>query len=71
MIDVRVVWARRWDRLWGVWLTFVLVVLPVLAWVQHLASSAMAGRWLFLVGGAVAFPVGIINGLGIWLGFWN
>ena len=28
------------------------------------------GAWGFLLAGAVMFPIGIIHGLGIWIGVW-
>ncbi|WP_421988382.1 hypothetical protein [Roseococcus sp.] len=70
MSDVRVARARRWDLIWGLWLAFLLVVVPTLAWVQHLVAAAEAGRWWLCLLGGLVFPIGIGNGLGIWLGFW-
>ncbi|MDB5379405.1 MAG: hypothetical protein JWR00_3851, partial [Rubritepida sp.] len=39
------------------------------AWLQHIHSAVMAGRWLFLVLGALVFPLGVLNGIAIWLDF--
>jgi len=64
----RVAWARRWDRLWGLWLTTIFVVLPLAAWIQHILAAATAGRWVALVLGAVVFPLGMLHGVAIWLG---
>lgn len=61
--------ARRWDRLWGLWLLIALVLMPAAAWVQHILTSALAERWVTLVLGAVVFPLGILHGIAIWLGF--
>jgi hypothetical protein len=71
MSDIRVVRARRWDRIWGAWLTFAFGVVPALAWLQHLVSSADADRWAFFLLGGIVFPIGIVDGLGIWLELWH
>jgi hypothetical protein len=67
--EARMIWARRWDRLWGLWLLAVFVLLPLAAWMQHIYTATVAERWFHLVLGAVVFPIGIVNGLAIWLGF--
>lgn len=69
MLDSRIIWARRWDRLWSLWLLAVFVVLPLTAWLQHIHSTAVAGRWILMVLGALVFPVGMLHGVAIWLGF--
>jgi hypothetical protein len=67
VLEARMIWARRWDRLWGLWLMTIFVAVPVAAWLQHIHSAAMAGRWLFLVLAALVFPVGVLHGIAIWL----
>jgi hypothetical protein len=37
---------------------------------QHAYTCATQRRWGFLALGVLLWPVGIINGLGSWLGFW-
>jgi hypothetical protein len=37
---------------------------------QHSYTSAIQGRWGFLALGLLIWPVGILNGLGLWLGLW-
>jgi hypothetical protein len=39
-------------------------------WLTHLYVCFTQGLWGFLVAGAIAFPVGIIHGWGIWAGIW-
>lgn len=40
------------------------------AWLQHLFTCFTNGDWGFLIAGALFFPIAIIHGLGIWLGWW-
>lgn len=41
----------------------------VLAWLTHVFVCLKAASWGFLIAGAIFFPVAIIHGVGIWLGF--
>ena len=41
------------------------------AWIQHLYTCFSDDRWGFLIAGAIFFPVAIVHGVGIWLGFWS
>lgn len=49
----------------------VWAALLVGGWGQHVYSCFTEGRWGFLIAGALAFPVGIVHGWGIWLGWWH
>jgi hypothetical protein len=50
---------------------FVLRALGIMgALFQHSYTSAIQGRWGFLALGLLIWPVGILNGLGLWLGLW-
>lgn len=40
------------------------------AWVTHLYRCFTEEQWGFLIGGAIFFPVAIVHGVGVWLGFW-
>lgn len=42
----------------------------LMAWVTHIVVCIKAANWLFLIAGAVAPPVGIIHGTGVWFGAW-
>ncbi len=48
---------------------FVLV--PFAAWSQHLYSCGAGDRWEFATLGAIVFPVGVVHGLGVWVGAWG
>jgi hypothetical protein len=40
------------------------------AWLTHIVDCAGDKVWVFLVFGALVFPVGIVHGLGVWFGLW-
>lgn len=46
-----------------------LGVVSLLAWLTHVITSLGEGWWGFLIAGALFFPIGIIHGIGLWLGF--
>lgn len=48
----------------------VLWVWAIAAWVTHVVVCIKAANWLFLLAGALAAPVGIVHGTGIWFGVW-
>ncbi len=39
-------------------------------WLTHVIVCIAAGKWGFLIAGALFFPIGIIHGLGVWIGAW-
>jgi hypothetical protein len=41
------------------------------AWAQHLYTCFTTDRWGFLVAGAIFFPIAVVHGFGVWLGFWH
>ena len=43
-------------------------IVPFLAWITHIISTIHNEQWLLLIGGALAFPIGILHGTGIWFG---
>ena len=49
---------------------FLLGILAVAGWVQHLYTCFTTDAWGFLVAGAIFVPVGVIHGWGVWLGLW-
>lgn len=57
-----------WFSPFGFWLLLLLFVLS--AWVQHVITCISNEQWGFLIAGAIAFPVGMIHGIGIWFGVW-
>ena len=38
------------------------------AWLTHIVFCLGAGKWGFLIAGAIFFPIGIIHGIMIWFG---
>lgn len=42
----------------------------IAAWATHVITCIKSESWLFLIAGAIAFPIGVIHGIGIWLGVW-
>ena len=42
----------------------------IAAWGTHVLVCIKTGSWLFLIAGAIAAPVGVVHGVGIWLGAW-
>lgn len=41
------------------------------AWLTHVFVCLSEGKWGFLFVGAIAFPVAVVHGFGIWFGFWH
>ena len=48
----------------------IVGIVAVLAWFTHVIVCLGAGKWGFLVAGALFFPIGIVHGFGVWFGFW-
>lgn len=42
----------------------------IAAWGTHIITCISDEKWLFLIAGAIAFPVAIVHGIGVWFGFW-
>lgn len=51
-----------------VWLA--IVGATVAGWFTHLFVCFTAGKWGFLVAGAIFAPIGVIHGWGSWFGWW-
>jgi len=47
-----------------------LMLWGTLSWLTHVVACIASSKWLFLLAGAICFPVGCIHGTGIWLGIW-
>jgi hypothetical protein len=45
------------------------IVATLGAWITHVVTCIQTESWIFLLAGAICFPVGIIHGWMIWLGF--
>ena len=48
----------------------IVALVSIAAWLTHVVVCLNAGKWGFLIAGALFFPIGIIHGIGIWLGVW-
>ncbi|MDR5008262.1 hypothetical protein RGK87_04470 [Agrobacterium fabacearum] len=44
------------------------IVAAVAAWVTHVYVCIQASAWILLAFGCIVAPVGIIHGIGVWLG---
>jgi hypothetical protein len=51
-----------------VFVFFSVMIWWVFAWLTHVVACIQAGLWGFLIAGALAFPIGIVHGTGIWFG---
>jgi hypothetical protein len=45
------------------------LVVPA-AWLTHVIVCVKAAAWVFLLAGAICFPIGIVHGVGVWFGAW-
>ena len=50
------------------WIT--LAVTMIGSWLTHVVSCIQNEQWIFLIAGAICAPVGMVHGIGIWLGVW-
>jgi len=41
-----------------------------LAWLTHVIVCISTSKRLFLLAGAICFPVGCVHGTGVWFGVW-
>lgn len=49
---------------------FSVALLSFAGWLTHVIVCFKVSAWVLLVVGAVAFPVGVVHGIGHWLGAW-
>lgn len=47
---------------------FALFATVVSAWVTHVIVCIKASAWILLAFGCIVAPVGVIHGIGVWLG---
>ena len=48
----------------------ILIAALIAAWGTHVFTCLSDERWGFLIAGALAFPIAIAHGIGIWFGVW-
>lgn len=49
-----------------VWLSIVAALIA--AWITHVIVCIKAAAWILLLFGCVVAPVGVIHGIGVWIG---
>ena len=54
-----------WVLLMGV------IVAGIAGWITHVVHCIKTEDVLFLIAGAVAAPVGVVHGWGLWFGWWG
>lgn len=50
--------------------TALVMLSAIPAWITHVVVCLSAGKWGFLIAGAIAFPIAVVHGWGIWFGWW-
>lgn len=50
---------------------FTLPFVMLAALVQHIITCLSDGSWGFLIAGAILPFIGVVHGIGIWLGVWG
>lgn len=48
---------------------YIFGIISVAAWLTHVVTCLSAGAWGYLIAGAILFPIAIIHGVMLWLGF--
>ena len=48
-----------------------LVLIFIASWLTHIIVCLSAGKWGFLIAGAILFPIANIHGIGYWFGFFQ
>jgi hypothetical protein len=46
----------------------ITLLLMVASWCTHIGVAFANEQWLLLIAGAIAFPIGMVHGIGIWFG---
>lgn len=54
----------------GIVLLLLLMIWGLASWVTHVVVCIKTASWGFLIAGALAAPVAMIHGTGIWFGAW-
>lgn len=48
----------------------ITTLLSFAGWVTHIVVCIQNEQWVLLIAGALAFPIGIVHGIGAWFGAW-
>lgn len=60
--------ARYRAALGGFAVSLVAIATPILAWGTAIRADMARGDWALVLLDLLAFPVGIVRGVGFWLG---
>lgn len=52
----------------AIWSAIIFGLIAAL--ITHIVVCIKASAWGFLIAGAIAPPIGVIHGIGIWFGAW-
>ena len=51
-------------------MAYIIVYFTIIAaWITHIVVAITAKAWLFMIVGALLFPVAVAHGISVWLGF--
>jgi len=53
----------------GVLLGVMLWLTVVAAWLTHIIVAIQASAWVFMLVGAIIWPVSVAHGMAVWLGY--
>lgn len=60
---------RQGVATFGLLLAFISLLLgSAAAWITHVIVCIKASAWILLLFGCIVAPVGVIHGIGVWLG---
>lgn len=49
---------------------FAIWATVIAAWVTHIVVCIQNEQWILLIDGTLAFPIGVVHGIGQWFGIW-
>lgn len=52
----------------GITACIVLFLTTIAAWITHVIVCIKASAWILLAFGCIVAPIGVIHGIGVWLG---
>jgi len=50
-------------------MNYLFFSIVIAGWLTHLVVSIIAQEWVFMIVGALIFPVAVTHGWSVWLGF--
>ena len=49
----------------------IIAIWLIASWLTHVIVCIKSSAWLFLIAGAIFFPIAVVHGTGVWFGAWN